>query len=184
MSYIPSAEELIMQDNREQESPFKLAVVVELFSNNTAKITFDGEDTASEKQYSYLDSYVPAIGDRVILASIASTYVILGKVKYNEAPTQDSSPSFVSLTVTGNTTMNGNLTANIAGRTARFNILDINGMATFRSGVQFQNNIGFYGQSPTTRRTVYYANNDTVVRDRLNSLIQRLGDYGLINPSN
>lgn len=65
---------------------FKLAVVVDLFDNETAKIQFDGEDIASEKQYSYLRSYIPAIGDRVLLASVGGTYIILGKISFNESP--------------------------------------------------------------------------------------------------
>lgn len=188
MSDIPSAEELILLEKQEQESPFKLAVVVALFSNNTAKITFDGEEEASEKQYSYLDSYVPGIGDRVILASVSGTYVILGKVKFNEAPTPTTNPNptFNSLKVNGNATINGELTANNPGRTAKFYHLDVTGYATFRSGVQFQNNIGFFGYTPSARKTAYYANSDSVsvVRQRLNELIQRLGEYGLISPSN
>ena len=45
-----------------------------------AKKGIDGENIASEKEYPRLASYKPVAGDRVILAKLAGTYVILGKV--------------------------------------------------------------------------------------------------------
>lgn len=82
------AEELVLElDNSEEShSNFKLATVTALFDNNTAKLRFDGEETASEKQYAYLESYKPTIDDRVLLGVLGGTYVILGKVNYNVAP--------------------------------------------------------------------------------------------------
>lgn len=82
-----TAEELVIEiDNSEESKNFKLATVVELFTNKTAKIKFDGEDAPSEKQYAYLDSYVPKINDRILLGVLGGTYVILGKVNYNVSP--------------------------------------------------------------------------------------------------
>lgn len=73
MSEIPSAGEFLQQLKAdEQQSIFKLGLVKELFSNGKAK--------ASEKIYPALSSYAPAINDRVLLASISGTYVILGKI--------------------------------------------------------------------------------------------------------
>ena len=81
MSEIPSAGEFLQQLKAdEQQSIFKLGLVKELFSNGKAKVIFDGEDKASEKIYPALSSYAPAINDRVLLASISGTYVILGKI--------------------------------------------------------------------------------------------------------
>lgn len=57
----------------------KLATVKEVSANGT-KIKFDGENLVSEQYYSRLDSYTPANEDRVLLAQIAGTHVILGKV--------------------------------------------------------------------------------------------------------
>lgn len=68
---------------------FKLGEVVELFSNDTAKVKFDGEEAPSEKQYSYLASYVPKVNDRVLLAITGGTYIILGKVNYNVPPSAE-----------------------------------------------------------------------------------------------
>lgn len=82
-----TAEEFVLEIEPQEESKnFKLATVIELFENDTAKIKFDGEDAPSEKQYAYLDSYVPEINDRVLLGVLGGTYVILGKVNYNVSP--------------------------------------------------------------------------------------------------
>ena len=54
-----SANELAESMVIDEKVSFKLGVVVELFPIGTAKITFDGEEVASEKEYSYLASYKP-----------------------------------------------------------------------------------------------------------------------------
>lgn len=77
-----------LNDSGEQKN-FKLATVVNLFDNNTAKIQFDGEDTPSEKEYAYLDSYKPRVEDKVLLGVLGGTYVILGKVNYQVAPSSE-----------------------------------------------------------------------------------------------
>jgi hypothetical protein len=87
-----TAEELVVELNSgkgEEESCFRLGTVVELFDNETAKVQFDGEDTPSEKQYAYLDWYIPEIGDRVLLGILSGTYIILGKVNYNAPPSKE-----------------------------------------------------------------------------------------------
>lgn len=85
-----TAEELVQATEPEEgQNNFKLATVVELFDNDTAKIQFDGEDTPSEKQYAYLDSYTPKKDDRVLLGALGGTYVILGKVNYNVSPSTE-----------------------------------------------------------------------------------------------
>ena len=85
-----TAEEFVLEIEPQEESKnFKLATVVELFENDTAKIKFDGEDAPSEKQYAYLDSYTPNTNDRVLLGVLGGTYVILGKVNYNVGPSTE-----------------------------------------------------------------------------------------------
>lgn len=82
-----TAEDFVLElKNDEEKSNFKLATVVELFENDTAKIQFDGEEIPSEKQYAYLASYVPSVDDRVLLGALGGTYVILGKVNFNISP--------------------------------------------------------------------------------------------------
>lgn len=84
-----TAEELVRDINPDENKHFKLATVIELFENETAKLQFDGEDVASEKQYSYLDWYIPSAGDRVLLGIMGGTYIILGKVNYNVPPSKE-----------------------------------------------------------------------------------------------
>jgi len=59
---------------------FRLATVTSI-SSGQPMVTFDGETAESSKRYKRLSSYSsPTVGDRVMLAEIAGTYVILGKV--------------------------------------------------------------------------------------------------------
>lgn len=48
-------------------------------------ITFAGESEPSGKGYTYLTSYNPKTGDRVLLARVKGTYVILGKLAQDES---------------------------------------------------------------------------------------------------
>lgn len=43
-------------------------------------IQFDGESTASTKQYPYLSSYAPTAGHRVALIRAGHTWLILGRM--------------------------------------------------------------------------------------------------------
>lgn len=87
-----TAEELIQIAKPNQQNPFKLATVVGLFDNGTAKIQFDGETEPSEKEYAYFSSYRPVVGDRVLLAKVGGTYVIMNSIAYNQ-PVQPAQPS-------------------------------------------------------------------------------------------
>ena len=60
-----TAEEQIKDQEKykQEEECFRLATVTSLFSSGCAKVTFYGEESESEKEYSYLASYQPAIGD-------------------------------------------------------------------------------------------------------------------------
>ena len=44
-------------------------------------VQIDGESSATTKKYTYLSSYTPAVNDRVLIAEVAGSYVILGKIK-------------------------------------------------------------------------------------------------------
>lgn len=58
---------------------YKLATVTSL-SSGKPQIRFDGETSATTKQYPWLASYTPTSGDRVLLAKVSGIYVILGKI--------------------------------------------------------------------------------------------------------
>lgn len=72
----------IQQQSQEPEKEMKLAKVVSLFETGTAKIQFYGEDTPSEKEYSYLASYKPQINDIVLMIPFADSYIIAGRVLF------------------------------------------------------------------------------------------------------
>lgn len=61
------------------DTPFKMGTVDSLFPDGSPKVKFDGETTPSQKKYKRLASYTPSVGDRVVIASVSGTYVVLGK---------------------------------------------------------------------------------------------------------
>ncbi len=76
---MPTAAEFLEMNKDSPEKIFKLGTVVGV-TNGSPSIQFDGEETASGKLYARLSSYTPAINDRVLLAKISGTYIVLGKV--------------------------------------------------------------------------------------------------------
>lgn len=62
-----------------QDKAFSLGTIGGV-SGGKARVKFDGESTTSSKYYSCLSSYSPVVGDRVLIANIAGTHVVLGKV--------------------------------------------------------------------------------------------------------
>ena len=86
-------EDMVLQTNPEAPpSPFRLGTVAALFVNNTAQVLFDGETAASEKQYAYLSTYVPEVSDRVLLVNVGGTYIIMGDISFNVAPSPPEVP--------------------------------------------------------------------------------------------
>lgn len=61
----------------------KLAKIAEVDNVKGIKIIIDGENEPTKKTYTYLASYVPTVGDRVLIEDVGSSYVILGKVISN-----------------------------------------------------------------------------------------------------
>lgn len=49
-------------------------------STGRPSIIFDGEVEPSVKRYTYIDSYTPTEGDRVLLIAVGNTYVVIGKI--------------------------------------------------------------------------------------------------------
>ena len=58
-----------------------MATVTSYTSLSGTQLRFDGESAGSTKRYKRLSTYTPATGDRVLLAKVSGTYVILGKVQ-------------------------------------------------------------------------------------------------------
>ncbi len=61
------------------EKAYRMAIV-DSIKDGRPYIKFYGEDTPSLKPYKYLQSYIPTVTDKVLLARIGKSYVILGKV--------------------------------------------------------------------------------------------------------
>jgi hypothetical protein len=66
---------------QEQGKSFCMGRVDNNHLEGRPRIIFDGESSPSAKRYPYLSSYVPKANDRVLLASISGTYVVLGKIQ-------------------------------------------------------------------------------------------------------
>jgi hypothetical protein len=78
-----NSDELLMILRGEKAVPpsFRMGTIDNGHATGRPKIIFDGEDTPSQKAYPYLGSYTPRAGDRVLLASVSGSYLILGEVK-------------------------------------------------------------------------------------------------------
>jgi hypothetical protein len=68
---------------QELSTPQKSYSLGKIASNHTSgkpQIVFDGETVASIKRYPYLSSYTPVANDRVLLANVGGSHVVLGKI--------------------------------------------------------------------------------------------------------
>lgn len=79
-----SAEDLVSGSQTPQVQIARLAEVTSLDSKGRAKVTFYGEDTEAGKTYNYIDSYVPEIGDKVLMLGQGNTFIIVGAVEAEE----------------------------------------------------------------------------------------------------
>lgn len=192
MNDIPSTEDFLKlsEPPEQQQGTLKLATVTSLFENGTAKVKFDGEETASEKQYSYLSSYGPESNDRVVMASIAGTYIILGKVAYNMIP----STNVNDLTVRGHQIVrNGQTIHNgqtVNGGQDVSGGLSVSGIANLQEGLELDGSlthkglaIGFFGKTPVNKRSVpvpnsivTYTAGSTYTTNERNMLNSIMGD--------
>lgn len=69
----------IVQKPNNEASAFRLGKIDSAYSTGKPRIIFDGEEV-SVKQYTYVANYSPVANDRVLLANVSGTYVILGKI--------------------------------------------------------------------------------------------------------
>ena len=84
----------------------KMAEVVGLFENGTAKVKFDGEEVASEKEYGFLRHYIPKVGDKVFMMEFNGSYIIFDAVDYQVPAQKPINLNYIK----GNTTIEGDLT--------------------------------------------------------------------------
>ena len=59
---------------------FKLGTIPSDYVSGRPTILFDGEGTISTRTYPYLDSYTPTGNDRVLVAMVGHSGVVLGDV--------------------------------------------------------------------------------------------------------
>lgn len=198
MSEIPN--EIFQPLEEQKQQVFRLGTVTNLFENGTAQVRFDGEESPSQKQYAFLSTYRPAVDDRVFLATIGGTYVILGAISHEisqDDPTEGNfailqvseSAQIKDLTVSGSATLQS-LTVNYGA--AINGVFSVNGNITFNDNIASfgYNRIGFFGKSainkPTAQRPVRSAQVSVEVRvndafDWIDSVAQALANLGLIN---
>ena len=72
---------------------FTLGKIDPMYDQGKPRVLFDGENTVSQKRYSYLSSYKPIAGDRVIMANTADTHVIIGHIGAYRGSTSGSGDS-------------------------------------------------------------------------------------------
>lgn len=180
--------------NNIPEDTYKIAIVTSFFENGCPRLTFLGEEQESNKKYSYIYTYIPAIGDNVLLMKTNKTYIILGKIAYDITPDtqdkvyteeeikkliQDKIETYNFLVVSGEGTVS--LTS------TKYNTINYITNKRINTEVLYANKVGFYGKEPTTQGSVSYLPTGTTdiskIVARINSLITAVKQSGLIDDS-
>jgi len=75
------AEDLIaILASHESTRVFRIGTIPASYTAGRPQVQFDGESSPSTKTYPYLSSYTPAAGDRVLIALVGNSGVVLGKI--------------------------------------------------------------------------------------------------------
>lgn len=69
------------------DTPYRLASITAIDSGGVS-VQFEGEDTASDKTYTVVQSYHPTLNDRVVMLNVSGTYIVLGSVGAPTTPIQ------------------------------------------------------------------------------------------------
>ena len=91
-----------------------LGTVQAVNNTNGLSILLDSETEATTKDYKYLASYVPAVGDRVLIEQISGTYVIIGKIISTKANAGQAAHATSATTATTANSVNNNYGSNAA----------------------------------------------------------------------
>lgn len=80
--------QIILHQEQAKADPLLLGTVVAYDTTKGVRIQLDGEATAGDKYYRSRKGLIAAVGDRIVLAPISGSYVVLGAVglparKYN-----------------------------------------------------------------------------------------------------
>lgn len=57
-----------------------LGTITSYSANTGVTLTIDGESSPTTKNYAFLSTYAPTVGDRVLIEEISGSYVVLGAV--------------------------------------------------------------------------------------------------------
>ena len=66
--------------NAAQPCELRIATVADYNSSNGSTLIFDGETTATSKRYKRISGVTFATGNRVLVAKLSGTYVIIGRI--------------------------------------------------------------------------------------------------------
>ena len=91
-----------------------LGTVQAVDNTSGLSILLDSETEATAKDYKYLASYVPAVGDRVLIEQISGTYVIIGKIISTKANAGQAAHATSATTATTANSVNNNYGSNAA----------------------------------------------------------------------
>lgn len=69
----------IINTDTAPDEPFSIATVAAVFPTGLT-LQFNGEQQAGQKKYRRLGSYTATVGDRVLVANIGGSAVVLGKI--------------------------------------------------------------------------------------------------------
>lgn len=58
----------------------KLATIDPTHVSGMPRVTFDGEETVSEKRYPFTSAYTPVANHRVLMVPVGQSYVIIARV--------------------------------------------------------------------------------------------------------
>ena len=91
-----------------------LGTVQAVDNTSGLSILLDSETEATTKDYKYLASYVPAVGDRVLIEQISGTYVIIGKIISTKANAGQAAHATSATTATTANRVNNNYSSTAA----------------------------------------------------------------------
>lgn len=75
-----NAEDYLRDQQQRQPDAFKLGKIDPVYVSGRPRVLFDGETVVGSKMYPYMDSYTPTANQRVLLAKVSGSYVIIGGV--------------------------------------------------------------------------------------------------------
>jgi len=73
-------DELFLSVPEKKPSPLLYLATIGTVSSSGVTLIFDGQTTETAKSYKRLASYSPSAGQRVLVAKLSGSYVVLGRI--------------------------------------------------------------------------------------------------------